>query len=353
MTAGAALALPFSVLPRAAQASTPTLAVPAPTGRHRVGTRLLHLIDRGRPDPLAPDSRARELIVRLFYPTAAGGRPDATYLSPTLSSVLTEQINALAGIDLPLDILTFRTHGRVDAPIAAAACHRAVLFSPGLGTNAAIYTALMEDLASRGFVVAGLDHTFDAVVEFPGGRVQPPAENVPFEQMLAVRTADMRFVLDHLSGSMELGGVAAVGHSMGSMTAIQAILADRRIGAGVVLDGNPMGQGSVDRPLMMLGNPSHRRAADPDWAGFYDRLRGPRLHLVVDGMEHLDLSDIAAFKMVVDLGSVFEVGPIDGLRAIAVTRAYVAAWLEFGLGGRSHPILRREPKRFPEVDFQP
>jgi predicted dienelactone hydrolase len=292
-------------------------------------------------------------MVRLFYPTASRRRPDATYLSPALSSVLVELINGLVGGDLPLDILTFRTHSRLDAPIASA-CRRAVLFSPGLGINAAIYTALMEELASRGYLVAGLDHTFDAVVEFPGGRVVPPAENVPFEHMLEVRTTDLRFVLDRLGSTLELsGGVAAVGHSMGSMTAVQAILADRRISAGVALDGNPLGQGSIDRPFMMLGNPSHRRERDPDWAGFYDRLRGPRLHLVVEGMEHLDLSDLTAFKSVVDFGGVFELGSIDGLRAIAITRAYVAAWLEQSFSRRSDPILRREPRRFPEVDFQP
>jgi hypothetical protein len=49
----------------------PRLSLPAPTGPHRVGTTSLHLVDDSRIDPLAPTPRARELMVRLWYPAAA------------------------------------------------------------------------------------------------------------------------------------------------------------------------------------------------------------------------------------------------------------------------------------------
>lgn len=357
---GGGLAMSATLLPRAAAEAAPSMAglvlsLPAPTGRHPVGTRLLHVTDPSRVDPVAGDGRMREMMIRLWYPTTSRRtRPDARYLSPVLSSVLVSQLNAITGISLPEDLLTFRTHSRQDAPIAADACRHTVVFSPGLGTNAAIYTNLMEELASRGYVVAGIDHTFDAIVEFPDGRVEPPAENVSVDLLLTVRTADVTTVIDRLGADgMSRGGVAAIGHSLGSLTAVQAILNDPRIRAGVALDGNPLGPASLDRPFLMLGNESHRRSTDPDWAGFYDRLRGSRLHLVVAGAEHYDLSDIAAFKAAIDFGSVAEVGPIDGLRAIAITRAYVAAWLDFSLSARGSHLLRREPGRFPEVDFQP
>jgi dienelactone hydrolase len=359
--AGAALASAVpaaTALPATAWAAEPlTLSLPAPTGRYRVGTTTHHLVDRGRRDPLAPDSRPRELMVRLLYPAVPGRTPTAAYLSPVLSGLLVGQFNAIAGTDYPPELLTFPTHSRAGAPMIAGT-HPLVLFSPGQGTNAAFYTALLEDLASHGYVVAAIDPTFDAVVEFPDGRVEAPAEGVPFELLLRVRVDDMRYVLDRLAGRPGIGAVAAVGHSMGSMTTVGAIDADRRqpvqrIRAGVLLDGNPLGPASLDRPLLMLGNPSHRRDLDPDWADFYDRLRGPRLHAVVDGMGHYDLSDITAFKAVADLGDVFELGTIDGQRALAITRAYLRAWLDRSLLGRPSPLLVREPRRFPEVDFQP
>ena len=149
------------------------------------------------------------------------------------------------------------------------------------------------------------------------------------------------------------GRVAALGHSLGSRTAIGAIERDRRISTGVVLDGNPLGPASLAVPFLMMGNPSHRRDIDPQWAGFYDRLRGPRLHMVIDGADHYDLSDIAVFKEQIDLGGVFEVGRIGGRRALRIARTYVSAWLDRWLRGRKNPLLDRESVRFPEVDFQP
>jgi hypothetical protein len=103
----------------------------------------------------------------------------------------------------------------------------------------------------------------------------------------------------------------------------------------------------------MMGNPSHRRADDPEWADFYDRLRGPRLHLVIDGAEHADLSDITVVKAAIDVSAFFETGPIDGQRALAIQRAYVTAWFDRALLGRDRSLLRADPSPFPEVDIQP
>jgi hypothetical protein len=359
-----------------AVAAPVVLNLPAPTGGHRVGTTSLHLVDTARADPLAPTERSRELMVRLWYPAAPSSRqPVAAYMPPVMAGALTQQLNALLGTDFPADLLTFPTHSRQDA--AAAAGRRPVLvFSHGLGLEAALYTGIFEELASRGYVVAGIDHTFDAgVVEFPGERIEPqnPDALVDHVRLLAVRVADTRFVLDRLavlasgrnpdagnrplpaglSRALDLTKVAGFGHSLGSMTAIGAIEQDRRFDTGAALDGNPLGPASLDRPFLMMGNPSHRRADDPDWAAFYDRLRGPRLHLVIDGTLHNDLTDVAAFKQAVPgLASIFELGPIEGVRALSIQRAYLTAWFDRHLKERPSPLLRCESPQFPEVDFQ-
>jgi dienelactone hydrolase len=330
----------------------PRLSLPEPTGRHPVGTRTLHLIDRARTDPLAPTPRHRELMVRLWYPAARWGRR-AAYLGPGLSATLVAQQNALTGTDYPADLLTFPTHSHRHAP-APPSRRRLVLFSPGQGTNAAFYTGLLEQLASRGYLVAGIDHTFDAVVEFPDGRLEVPAREVPLEEQLPVRVADARFVLDRLIARFHPTAVAAVGHSLGSITAVATIAEDRRIDAGVAMDGNPLGGASLARPFLLMGNAGrHRREVDPDWAAFYDRLRGPRLHLVVEGVEHNDFSDFTMFKSMVELGPAFAVGPLDGARALHIQRTYVTAWLDYALSGRRPDrLLRDESPDFPEVDFE-
>lgn len=376
---GAALAV---VMPGAAAAAVDPqvvrLGLPAPTGPHRVGTTSLHLIDNSRLDPLAPTERSRELMVRLWYPARhASSQPKAGYMPAIQGALLTRQINALLGSGHAADLLTFPTHSLQDAPAGTGERRPVLLFSPGLGTNTALYTALIEELASRGYMVAGIDHTFDAgAVEFPHGRIetQNPAALTDGARLLAVRVADTRFVLDQLTAlasghnpdadhravpaglgeAMDLSRVAAFGHSLGSITAIGAIEQDRRFGAGAVLDGNPLGPASLDRPILMMGNQTHRRADDQDWADFYDRLRGSRLHMVIDGALHYDLTDVTVFKKSIpDLGKIFEVGPIDGLRALTIQRAYLTAWFDHYLRDRPSPLLRCESPQFPEVDFQP
>lgn len=354
---------------------TVRLDLPAPTGKLRVGTTSLHLVDRERLDPLAPTARPRELMVRLWYPTTGSRQPRAGYVPPDTSQALVQALNTLTGTDLPGDLLTFPTHGRALAP-ATGTRHPVVLLSPALNELVAFYTGLAEELASRGYVVAGVDSTFEApAVEFPGGRVEVENPDVlqDNELLLTVRTADMRFVLEQLTAvaagrnpdaghrrlpaglgrSLDLSRIAAVGHSMGSMTVVRVMDADQRIDAGVALDGNPLGPAVINRPFLLFGNQHHTRAEFPDWATFYDQLRGHRLHLVLAGAEHQDLSDITLFKKDLDLGAVFLLGPIDGERALAIQRTYVTAWLDFALRGRHNPVLAGESREFPEIDFQP
>ena len=71
-----------------------------------------------------------------------------------------------------------RQRSRACAPAALPAHSRPeAAFRPScsrLATQSrrALYAGLLEDLASRGFVVVGVDHTYEtSVVELPGGRL--------------------------------------------------------------------------------------------------------------------------------------------------------------------------------------
>jgi predicted dienelactone hydrolase len=79
-----------------------------------------------------------------------------------------------------------------------------VLFSPGSGEDRSIDTALVEDLASHGYIVVTIDATHDSgEVEFPDGRIEvhtlPPDSDQVNTEATAVRVADTRFVLDQLA----------------------------------------------------------------------------------------------------------------------------------------------------------
>jgi predicted dienelactone hydrolase len=354
--------------------ATPRLSLPAPTGPHRVGTTSLHLVDDSRTDPLAPTPRVRELMVRLWYPAAPSQQPAAAYLTPGVASVSVDFLRAVTGADLPADLLSFPTDSLQDPPASPGARRPVVLFSHGFGVSAALNTALHEELASRGYVVAAIDHTFDTAVDFPDGRLEVQKPGLIIDDLLhEVRATDLSFVLDQLTalaaghnpdaehrrlprglaGMLDLTRVGAYGHSLGGPTVIHAMNEDRRIDAGAALDGTLRGPISFDGPFLMMGNQHERQVEDPDWADFYDQLRGPRLHLVIDGAEHSDLTDMTMFKSIVDISAVFTTGPIDGVRAVSIQRRYLTAWFDWVLRGRARPLLRGESARFPEVDFQP
>ena len=69
----------------------------------------------------------------------------------------------------PQDFAESKTHARVGVPVKQGK-HPVVLFSPGLGFSRFLNTALLEDLASQGYLVVAMDHTHESPVEFPGGR---------------------------------------------------------------------------------------------------------------------------------------------------------------------------------------
>jgi Predicted dienelactone hydrolase len=75
---------------------------------------------------------------------------------------------------VPPDALsTVRTNAVSDAtPAGRQRAHPLVVLSPGFTNSRSTLTALAEDLASHGYVVAGIDHTYESfATAFPDGRV--------------------------------------------------------------------------------------------------------------------------------------------------------------------------------------
>lgn len=354
------------------------LTLPKPTGPQRVGTVSLHLVDKSRPDPWVPSESARELMVQVWYPARKiRGYSRAPWVSPAIAKILAPPGS---GIVLPL------THGYAGAPVKPGR-HPVVLYSPGLGGWRAANTAVVEQLASHGYVVVTIDHTHDSQhVEFPGGRVAESAIPQPSDEAegdriiakaLAVRVADTRFTLDRLgalnrghnpdaehrslpqglAGTLDLSRVAMFGVSFGGATAAETMLADRRIRAGVNLDGTIFGQAvtaGLDRPFLQFGAEPDDGEADDTWNAFWARLRGPRLEIQLTGAKHLSFTDLHTFNQqsglpAADLEPVF--GTIDASRSITVQRAYVLAFFDRYLcHGPSH-LLNGPSRRYPELIF--
>ena len=177
-TAAAALSpfLPTQTASAKLPATRPTAAKPVPlrfprpTGPHPVGTTELHLIDPRRDDPYVP-GRPRELMISLWYPSTGRG-PRAPYLPPLTAALYAE--GAAVALQQPVgtvDWVGARNHAGLSSPVLPGR-RPLVVFSPGFGVPRGLGSIMVAELASRGYVVVTVDHTYEAAgVEFPGGRL--------------------------------------------------------------------------------------------------------------------------------------------------------------------------------------
>ncbi|MBB5957227.1 dienelactone hydrolase [Saccharothrix tamanrassetensis] len=345
-----------SVQPRRIGASPGELVLPAPTGRHPIGWARLHLVDEDRTDPWVPTG-PRELMVSVWYPAAAARGDRVPYATAEESRLLLAQYGIT---DVPSDALTrIRTHARVGAPPLRTPHHRRplVVLSPGLAFPRWTLTTPAEDLASRGYVVVGVDHTYEgAAVTFPDGRVAVCvvcAGGTSGAAIIASRALDISFVLDRVLDRyrdlIDPHRIMAAGHSIGGAAAATTMLADSRVDAGVNLDGSfqPALTQDLPRPFLLVSAEDRSPGLRPDWDRTWPHLTGWRRWLHVPDVGHASLSD--ASVVVEWLG--LPTGPLPGARVVEITRTYVAAFADKHLRHRSQPLLDGPSPRFPEVHF--
>ncbi|MBT2386238.1 alpha/beta hydrolase [Streptomyces sp. ISL-11] len=350
--------LALSQAPAAVAAPAPPVAeVPAPATKTPLGTKTLHLVDTSRRDPWKPAAGNRELMVTLWYPALPSRNSPAPYVSKSLSKAFLGS-DALAGV---------RTHSVTDARPAPRP-RPLVVLSPGFGMSRITLTALGEDLASRGYAVAAVDHTYEAPVEFPGGRIEKCeiCETRDLAGVARNRSKDLRFVLDRLTapGSelrVDARHIGIAGHSIGGASAVRTMRDDRRVDAAVNLDGDFFTESpadDTDRPVLLLGAQRGRSAKGSDWQENWEHLTGWKRWLDVADGGHLTFTDVPWIADRFGRPSQIppeqvpgQLGTVGGVRATALTRGYVAAFFDRQLRGRPSPLLDRPSAAFPEVAF--
>ena len=273
----------------------------------------------------------------------------------------------------PGALAAVRTNAVSDAP--PAGLRRTlplVVLSPGFTNSRSVLTALAEDLASHGYVVAGIDHTYESFgTAFPDGRIttclarerRRPGTGF-WEKLVAGRAADVSFVLNELTGAqpawpgaalIDLSRIAMAGHSIGGAAAIAALLADSRIRAGIDMDGTtyvPIPDHGLSRPFLFLGKQSNYTPGSggnvTTWEHDWQLLTGWKRWLLVAGAVHASFTDLAllADQVGLDVGA-----PLPGARSLDITRAYVRAFFDQHLRSSPQALLDQPSPRYPEVRF--
>lgn len=201
--------------------SVPAIDAPAlaPRGSWPVGVRTIEIVNPGQPDILHFDKESgkaplydRALTVEIWYP--------ATVPQGQEERVVYE--SGMPGTPAPGVPRTFLVPGKAlrDAPPVTGSRFPLVVVSHGYPGSRTFLTWLTENLASKGYVVAAIDHT-DSVFGQQRG----------FLSTLLNRAADQIFTIDTLSarsrnsgdflhGLLDPDRVAIVGYSMGGYGAL-------------------------------------------------------------------------------------------------------------------------------------
>ncbi|SNY52649.1 alpha/beta hydrolase family protein [Paractinoplanes atraurantiacus] len=303
-----------------ASAARPRLTLPAPTGPHPIGTVERHLAD-GR----------RELMVGIWYPAAARRGPVVPWMPGALLRAL------LADNGLPSDAAASPlTAAHEGAPALRALGRRPVIvFSHGADGHRSEITVIVQELASHGYTVVTVDHT-DSYTEFPGGRLHVPDDDVsvtPYDH-----ADDITFVLDHLEDVTAGRRIGMFGYSKGGTATAIIVGRDRRVRAGISLDGpmecQPPLTTDIHRPFLML-TASFPRTPGSSAADFWTHLKGWRRDVHIDGGTEISFSDavwllpqLARLTGMSDEDLAGWIGTYDPARAVRLQQTYPLAFFD-------------------------
>ncbi|WP_280201408.1 alpha/beta hydrolase family protein [Nocardia cyriacigeorgica] len=347
-------------------------------------------MDASRPDPFSGAAN-RQISVTAWYPTTDTG-PVARYLSSndgfdaTMALDLTNGLEGRScfswfggapscfGVSLA-DTMHPRIRARETRAVLNAVPHPGIgalpvaIVSPGFGVPGNHLSILAQDLASHGYLVLTLSHTWESIVTELATSVAKQnggAVSNAWAKVLAARVGDARFVLDQLAvlphgvGAVaNLDRVAVVGHSFGGPTGLELAYADSRVKAVAVLDGtagytgcpNLAQDNGIAQPVMLLSGPINlddnylTGAEHTSWASYAATNHGPLHMLEVAGARHYAFTDVGLLST----KTAELCGTISPARAMALHTLFVRAFLDRYLSGVSTALLDGAHPDWPEV----
>jgi dienelactone hydrolase len=365
---------PSTISGKASGCRVEAITLPTPSGPYPVGTVSYHWIDRTREEQWTTELHDfRQLMVQFWYPAKNqnAGR-EAPYI-PELDRLRSSMDQYWP--DRP----SVRTHATVGAPLSPARKqYPVVIFSHGMNSARFRYTAIIEELASHGYVVAAIDHTYwGPGVAFPNGKTVGLEEGMMARDKLSsgdidritqegitVMAADQNFVAQELAelnedgrnstnlfrDRLDLANLGVVGHSMGGMAATRACLEYTAFKACISLDGPNyflnMMPTSSPKPFLLLLNSDWGLGAPERIKTRYLEAWSDPLVAIIHGTKHNSFSDILLTKTPTNI-----TGLIEPTRALRIISAYCIAFLDQSLRGVPTSLLGKGSEKFPEIEF--
>jgi dienelactone hydrolase len=374
-------------------------SLPSPTGKYKVGRMSVQLTDPNRFEVYSTEKKVkrRELVVWIWYPAAlVSDSKRAIYLPDKWS-----EADFVFGVKL--GTAAFQCHSFENAAVAESQPAYPIIIFSQAGFSVLSYSAIIEEIASHGYVIVGINHTYDApVTVFSDGRVISASpqfmegvnsrsgsieESFQFRAAVAdYKTADIKFVADQLekinkgssvlTGQLDLTALGVFGHSLGGNAALEFCRTDKRCKVAVNLDGanwNDVGKVGLKKPAMIIAaeHPEfllpcdemvvakffpniewceeERRLFSQGWQIILDQAT-PGYGLTILGAKHANFADIQFAELPTDSPFQVVVGAAKPELIWRITCDYLLAMFDAYLKSKiPSPLLDGSEKPYPEV----
>ena len=367
-------------------AAVPTLlpvpSIPAPTGPHKVGTLTLTLVDTSRKELYSGNPNdPRKIMIQVWYPALPATGASVAYWMPNAEIVAPAIARWLHLPDFFLNHLELaRTSSYESAPLdKSGGPYPVLVFSHGWGGFRAQNTFQFQELASQGYVVVGMEHTYGtAVTVFPDGQVAyNNPEALPAElsgdaydqaarKLVGQWSGDIGFALDTLGklnasdpqgilqGSMDLNKVGVFGHSTGGGATIQFCGTDSRCKAGLTMDAfmTPVAtdvlDGGMSQPFLFLFSQTWSSTKNTT---LFNRLlphvAQPVGVYTILGTSHYDFSDLPGLTPLAPMLGLK--GPLEAGKVMQIINDYSLAFFNQTLKGEASGLLASPVSTYKEV----
>lgn len=378
-----------------AQGQPPTL--PKPSGEYPTGVVYLSFVDESRKEIFDASGRSpREMTVKAWYPSDRQSDPEP-YLLKAEAEFATKYLQ------FPSLYKDLMANSSRDLPVSSKESNYPVLiFSHGWGEHYSQNTILMEELASHGYIVFSIAHHYECKFSsFPDGRLiyidmgNPRLQKMMKENMNPkgmelfdklenaagdeervriflemsksaptlltespkVWAEDIAFLIDRLNimnggdnrfqNRLDLDRIGVFGMSLGGLATSAICSTDRRIKAGINIDGaffSSSLDGKYRIPFMFLNSKRYLGCGPL----FTSRSEQDCYSLSVKGSDHYNFTDYSIYP--VPMVRIL-LGPIDGKRTIEMMNVLIPAFFDKYLKGTGEIDLVKEAGKFPEIEI--
>ncbi|MDX9692425.1 MAG: dienelactone hydrolase family protein [Acholeplasmataceae bacterium] len=259
----------------------PVYDVPTPKGEYLIGTESFIIEDESRLELYTDDAMDyRRFKVQFWYPAASVTGYERL---PWLEDGVTVARGLAKDIGLPFFVLDHTAHilsnAYENAPLSeVSSTYPVVIISHGWRGFRNLHTDFAEELASYGYVVVGIDHTYGSVatvfsdddVAYLNRDALPDRETTSdflmyANQLVSTYASDITSTINYLEtinddlsssrfkGKIDLTKIGLLGHSTGGGAGTSVALNDTRIDAIIGLDAwvEPISDEDIDKGLLI------------------------------------------------------------------------------------------------------